>query len=429
MEPVPSRWSGAVTQGLTGGDVGGSVMARSRTGLVCVASIISVGLLPVVLTGAGPAGAVSPSSIEACPGTLSGSTFTMTGNCNATATVTVPDGVTVNGAGHTITAHDPAPGLFFVGAVLANSGTTMNLENLTIQGTTFATNCSPQGLTGIFFNNASGSVNGVTVKGITEHSACEEGYGVLAMAEAGTARTVTITNSLVSGYQKQGLVVHGQVTMSVSNSTVGPPDLLPPGTIAQNGVVYGGAGTDGGAGGSLTNSTIIGDGSGLPGNESTAVLMWAAAGVNLFGDTITGAGTDVGVDVFDNSTGVVLTRNQIGRTAPDVPDTFGNGVKVYPGSTAALNCNAFSGWITDVDGIPPQAACITAAGYSLGASDGGVFTFGAAPFSGSLGGHPLNAPMVGIASTAMQVVTGWAPRTAAFSPLGRPSTAPWVGIR
>ena len=37
------------------------------------------------------------------------------------------------------------------------------------------------------------------------------------------------------------------------------------------------------------------------------------------------------------------------------------------------------------------------AGYWLQGSDGGIFTFGDAPFLGSMGGLPLNAPMVGIA--------------------------------
>jgi len=40
------------------------------------------------------------------------------------------------------------------------------------------------------------------------------------------------------------------------------------------------------------------------------------------------------------------------------------------------------------------------AGYFLAASDGGVFAYGNAPFSGSAGGGPLNKPVVGIASTS-----------------------------
>ena len=38
-------------------------------------------------------------------------------------------------------------------------------------------------------------------------------------------------------------------------------------------------------------------------------------------------------------------------------------------------------------------------GYWLDASDGGVFAFGTAPFYGSMGGLPLNQPMVGMATT------------------------------
>ncbi|MDA8400188.1 MAG: hypothetical protein M0008_09105, partial [Actinomycetota bacterium] len=38
-------------------------------------------------------------------------------------------------------------------------------------------------------------------------------------------------------------------------------------------------------------------------------------------------------------------------------------------------------------------------GYWLIASDGGIFSFGTARFYGSMGGKPLNAPIVGIAAT------------------------------
>ena len=39
-------------------------------------------------------------------------------------------------------------------------------------------------------------------------------------------------------------------------------------------------------------------------------------------------------------------------------------------------------------------------GYYLVASDGGVFTFGDAHFQGSMGGKPLNKPVVGMAVDA-----------------------------
>jgi hypothetical protein len=148
-------------------------------------------------------------------------------------------------------------------------------------------------------------------------------------------------------------------SMNVSASTIGPPDTFAPGIIAQNGVVYGGVGGDAGAGGSLINSTIIGDGFGSSVNDSTAVLLFGASGVTVLGDTITGTGTDIGVEVASNSTGVVLTVNQIGRTAPDVPDSSGFGVSVEAGSTATLTCNTFSGWKTDIDGTTQGPCSLT----------------------------------------------------------------------
>ncbi len=39
-------------------------------------------------------------------------------------------------------------------------------------------------------------------------------------------------------------------------------------------------------------------------------------------------------------------------------------------------------------------------GYWMVATDGGIFSFGAAPFDGSMGGHHLNQPIVGMAATA-----------------------------
>ena len=38
-------------------------------------------------------------------------------------------------------------------------------------------------------------------------------------------------------------------------------------------------------------------------------------------------------------------------------------------------------------------------GYWMVASDGGLFSFGAAGFFGSMGGQPLNKPIVGMAAT------------------------------
>jgi hypothetical protein len=70
---------------------------------------------------------------------------------------------------------------------------------------------------------------------------------------------------------------------------------------------------------------------------------------------------------------------------------FSFGAARFSGSMGGRHLNA------PVVGI---AATADDAGYWLVASDGGVFSFGDARFSGSMGGKHLNAPVVGIAATA-----------------------------
>ena len=356
----------------------------------------------------------------------------------------------------------------------------MSIENLTIMGnfTPGVPGCRGT-LNGIWFNGAGGSVTNVTVTGITEHGNCEVGRAIVANGTAG--QTLTITSTTVTDYQKSAIQATG-MTMNVSGSFIGPPSSLSA-PIGQNGLLYLGGST-----GTTSGSTIYGSGYGGAANANGAVLVLSATNVTLRDDTITGARNDLGVAVQDGgtgpSTGVIIDRNQIGRTSPDVPDDFGFGVEVIGPSTATVTCNTFSGWKSDfnptgsvtsqplcvtstsvpdgvvgtpysapvsaVGGTPPYSwslvsgslppglalsstgtisgtptvagsftftlkvtdsmgasatqvltITITApAGYWIGAGDGGVFAFGAAAFHGSMGGKPLNAPVVGIAATA-----------------------------
>ena len=81
---------------------------------------------------------------------------------------------------------------------------------------------------------------------------------------------------------------------------------------ATNSVQYG----DGGAGGTFTGNTVIGSGFGAAGAASAAILLSSAANVTIDNNTITGAGTDIGIAV-SSSTNVTISNNAVGRTAPD----------------------------------------------------------------------------------------------------------------
>ena len=212
----------------------------------------------------------------------------------------------------------------------------MHVNNVIIQAVGFAEHgCAfqtpgPNVQVGLFFDDADGTATDVTVRNITQHSGCQTGNGIRANARAGTARTVTLTGVTVTGYMKNGVTGSGQMTLNVGgNSTIGPPDAVP-GLNTTNGVQYG----DGGAGGTFTGNTVIGAGAGTPpdGSSTTAILLSSAANVTIANNTITGAGTDLGIAVF-NSTNVTISNNAVGRTAPDSPDPAGIGILVYPSAT------------------------------------------------------------------------------------------------
>jgi hypothetical protein len=67
--------------------------------------------------------------------------------------------------------------------------------------------------------------------------------------------------------------------------------------------------------------------------------------------------------------------------------------------TAALGLCALTGVVATQHAKPAGALSLRTPGYWLVASDGGIFSFGGAPFYGSTGGIRLNQPIVGMAST------------------------------
>ncbi len=98
--------------------------------------------------------------------------------------------------------------------------------------------------------------------------------------------------------------------------------------------------------------------------------------------TVTGTPTAVGTSAFAvrvTAGGTPTMTN--GPTTPTGPTTT---------ATTALSIT--------VAGPPVPPPAVSGSGYWLGAADGGIFAFGNAAFYGSMGGQPLNAPIVGLAA-------------------------------
>ena len=101
---------------------------------------------------------------------------------------------------------------------------------------------------------------------------------------------------------------------------------------------------------------------------------------------------------------VVLSHPELYVGLAPTPDDLGYWLEMADsGSQNFGNAGSFSLFPSgpDMVGHPAMVGAATAGpgGFWMAASDGGVFTLGNALFYGSMGGKPLNSPVVGIAST------------------------------
>jgi len=177
----------------------------------------------------------------------SGTTLTLVANCTTDTTILVPDTFTLDGAGNTITAVDPPLG-HFKGAVVANGGATAHVKNLGVTASGLANVCDggADRLRGILFDGAAGSITNNTVTNINQGaSGCQEGNGIEVrngpFDNTGTDLAVTITDNVVTNYQKNGITANGSVAAIITNNVVtgaGPVNY-----IAQNGIQVGFGGT------------------------------------------------------------------------------------------------------------------------------------------------------------------------------------------
>ncbi|MFF0390716.1 putative Ig domain-containing protein [Kitasatospora sp. NPDC004615] len=300
----------------------------------------------------------------------SGTTITLTGDCTTTDNLTIPDGYTLDGAGHTITATDTSLADPLMGAVLSNAtgATTMNIKNLTVQGNYLPRDPDDSRTNaayfGIRFLSASGSLTNVTVIGITRHQTYNFGQGIMVDATSGGPQTVTVTDVNVADFQKNGLTANGAATMNVTGSTLGPPDTtipLPPppitGNIAQNSVQYFNSG------GTFTNNTVLTYTANNSVSSSTGMLLFTANNLTVDHNTIAGPdGADIGINVT-GGTNITISYNDISRSPiqPPLRDFWGYGIAGYSGAaaTTTLICNTFSGWNENLFGGLTQPPCIT----------------------------------------------------------------------
>jgi len=170
-------------------------------------------------------------------------TWQLQQNCWTDATLAIPNGVTLDGRGRTITAIDPEGG-HFLGAVVRNAGGTAHVRNLTIEARELTNVCDGEGppdqrLRGILFEGASGTITGNRIRNLRQiGSGCQEGAAIeIRGPSQGAPLQVLVALNIVEGYQKTGVLANGSVEVNVTANRI--TGLGPVGVIAQNGIQLG----------------------------------------------------------------------------------------------------------------------------------------------------------------------------------------------
>jgi hypothetical protein len=236
----------------------------------------------LAVTGIASAGAPAGNTTQVggCGFSTSNSTWTLNGDCTTNTTISVPNGFTLNGNGHTITAADPTGGVF-TGAVVSNGGAVMNVQNLTISGSSTAIDVC-RDFNGVAFLAASGSVSNVTLNYIgLPATGCQQGRAILVDAiGSATQQSVKIENNTVTDYNKNGIDVRGNVAAKIDGNTV---STLPSDQIIRNGIVV-----RTGAFAQVGGNTVSGNSSSAYPQSATGLLVVDGATVTLNkGNTLT----------------------------------------------------------------------------------------------------------------------------------------------
>ena len=214
----------------------------------------------------------------------SGTTRTLLGDCSTDQTIEVPNGWTLDGDGHAISAFD-FEGDHFRGAVVGNAGAVAHVTDITVTTYELADVCDEgvDRLRGIILDGAAGSVTDSHAIEINQGaSGCQEGNAIEArnapFAAGGVDVAVTISGNEVTDYQKTGILVNGSVNATIRGNVVagaGPVDY-----IAQNGIQVGFGGT-----GLIRGNTVSGNSYTGP-DVACGLLFFEADGVKQQANTL-----------------------------------------------------------------------------------------------------------------------------------------------
>ncbi len=310
---------------------------------------------------------------QACSFTTSAKSKTMTLNADCTTdhSVVVPNGYTLDGAGHTVTAVDPSGG-HFVGGVVQNGGAAANVTNLKITTSHLIDVCDggADRLRGILFDGASGSITCNDISNINQGaSGCQEGNAIEVRNFGSSPSTVhvTIDGNKTTDYQKTGIVANGDVDATITDNIVSGG--APVGYIARNGIQVGF-----GATGMVKRNTVSGNSYTGTSDASGGILIVGGPGyggdfcLNVQVQQNTISESDVGVYVSQyeadfsapaTATNIKVVNNTISKAGVTNGFVYQAGVSDV-GNNDKIIANNISGAGYDPNTLPGQTFSVDA---------------------------------------------------------------------
>ncbi len=228
----------------------------------------------------------------------------------------------------------------------ATSPIVVNISNLIIDGSNNQLSGCGTNLVGVYYQNASGTINHVTARYQELDQAdfgCQDGLAIYAQSgySSALATSVTIENSSVHDYDKNGITVDGnEITATVSGNYVVGIGATP--LTAQNGIQV-----SDGAGGKVMNNIVNDDvyvnPEGGPYYSASGILLYDSGGTSVKPLTVSGnsVGNTQGAIVAFGDSGGTADYNSI--TSNKIATTPAAGIYLIDGIDLCGNYNTATG--------------------------------------------------------------------------------------
>jgi parallel beta-helix repeat protein len=267
--------------------------------------------------------------------------------------------------------------------LVQSPATAVTISTLTIDGSNSNLNsgCDDTRLIGIYYQNASGTVNFAAVRNQAQNAAnfgCQTsaGLGIYVQSASPSTSTVKIQNSTVRGYQKNGITGNevGTTVTIIGNSVVGAG----PTTTAQNGIQVGF-----GATGKVQNNTVADDDyNGDPAaGTGSGILIYDSGNMTISGNSVTNAQNGIPIvtdGAFPADTNAVSNNRVSDTHLGDGIDLCSNnnnvsGNIVFSSGQAGIHLDSSCGSTGNNNVVSKNTVNEACAGILLGSGTGNTF--------------------------------------------------------